>query len=69
MSESEFKLQDALLARVRELTAGHGQQKVLAEHLGISPTTLSGYLAEKPSRRPNGETTLALQEWVKRQRK
>ena len=57
-------LQDALLQHVRELTSEHGARKALAGHLGISATKLSGYLAVPPTRRPNGEMTLLLQEWV-----
>ena len=57
-------LQDALLARVRELTQEHGARKALAEHLGIQATLLSAYLAEPPTRRPNGEMTLLLQAWA-----
>ena len=61
---SDTFLQDALLARVRELTQGHGARKALADHLGIQPTLLSAYLAEPPTRRPNGEMTLLLQAWT-----
>ena len=61
----ETELQDDLLARVRLLTVGHGQRKALAEHLKIQATLLSAYLAEPPTRRPNGEMTLRLQAWVK----
>ena len=57
-------LQDALLQRVRELTSEHGARKALAGILGISATKLSGYLAVPPTRRPNGEMTLLLQDWV-----
>ena len=69
MSESEFKLVDALLTRVRALTSERGARKELANQLGISPTMLSAYLAAPPTRRPNAETTLQLQEWLKKQKK
>ena len=69
MSESETKLVDALLARVRAHTREHGARKALADQLGISPTMLSAYLADPPTRRPNAETTLQLQEWLKKQKK
>lgn len=57
-------LQDDLLNQVRTLTQAHGSRKVLAEHLGISPTRLSEYLVKPPVRRPNGEMTLLLLAWV-----
>jgi hypothetical protein len=62
-------LQDALLAQVRDLTSAHGSRKLLAEHLGIPLPRLSEYLANPPVRRPNGETTLALQAWAARTKK
>jgi hypothetical protein len=62
---SDTPLQDALLAEVRELTRAHGSRKQLAEHLSIPLPRLSEYLADPPVRRPNGETTLALQAWAK----
>lgn len=56
--------QDALLAQVRELSAGVGERGALAADLGIVLPRLSEYLADPPVRRPNGETTLAMLEWV-----
>lgn len=64
--DPENSRQDALLAQVRALTQEHGARKTLAEILKIQPSLLSAYLADPPTRRPNGEMTLALQEWVNR---
>ena len=55
---------DAMLARVRELTAASGERSRLAEFLGVPPPRLSEYLAQPPRRRPNGETTLQLLAWL-----
>lgn len=60
-------MQDTLLAEVRALTEKHGSKKALAEYLGVHPNRLTEYLSSPPARRPNGETTLRLQAWVKDQ--
>ncbi len=60
----EYQRLDALLAQVRERTREHGQQAALAAALGIAPRRVSEYLAEPPVRRPNGEMTIALLEWL-----
>ena len=61
---SDYPRLDAILAQVRERTSGHGQQVALAAGLGIPKQRIAEYLAEPPVRRPNGEMTIALLEWL-----
>lgn len=44
---------------------GHGARKALAETLGISPVTLSAWLAVPPRQKPGGEHALALADWLR----
>ncbi len=62
--ETDYPKLDALLAQVRARTQEHGQQGELAAALGIPKQRVSEYLAEPPTRRPNGEMTIKLLEWI-----
>lgn len=50
----------AVIARLD--ARGNGSRRVLAEHLGIKPQNLSGWLTGQ--RTPDGPSTLALLHWL-----
>lgn len=54
---------DALIERLKSYcAAGRGRKTALIQFLGIQPHQLSGWLAG--DKRPGGEYTLAIQEWL-----
>jgi len=53
---------DRLFRRVRTLTKARGAAVSLAEHLGVSRSTLSDWLSGRFE--PGGEVTLRLLKWV-----
>jgi transcriptional regulator with XRE-family HTH domain len=56
------ELLDELLDRVRNAAALRGARADLAEKLGVTPSAVSRYLADKS--KPSGEVTLRMQQWV-----
>ena len=68
-AKTEMKLptdMTALLALVRTRldSEGYGSRVTLGSLLGVTPVTLSNWLAEEPRRHPDGERTLALLRWL-----
>jgi len=54
---------DALIARLRDYCeAGRGRKTALIQFLGIQPHQLTSWLSG--DKRPGGEYTLAIQEWL-----